>query len=92
MTECAESAIIMLDGETSKYFDILQGIAQGCCTLSPTLFKVFIDYVIRMTANVDKSAIRVCNEDKKSLVEFKYKWGEGELLIVDQNTYLGVEI
>ena len=41
MTECAKSAM-MLDGEISKYFDILQGVAQGC-TLSPTLFRVFIN-------------------------------------------------
>ena len=44
MTECAKSAM-MLDGEISKYFDILQGVAQGC-TLSPTLFKVFINDLI----------------------------------------------
>ena len=44
MTECAKSAM-MLDGEISKYFDILQGVAQGC-TLSPTLFKIFIDDLI----------------------------------------------
>ena len=43
--ESAKSAI-MLDGETLKYFDILQGVAQGCM-LSPTLLKVFIDDLIR---------------------------------------------
>ena len=41
MTECANSTM-MLDGEISKYFDILQGFVQGC-TLSPTLFKIFIN-------------------------------------------------
>ena len=40
MTECATRAV-MLDGETSIYADILQGVAQGC-TLSPNLFKVYI--------------------------------------------------
>ena len=29
MTECARSAV-MLNGEISKYVDILQGVAQGC--------------------------------------------------------------
>ena len=122
MTECAKSAM-MLDGEISKYFDILQGVAQGC-TLSPTLFKVFINDLIlaiesaqqgvkvgddmvsglmfaddfvgisgtaeglqeqiekaleytrkwRVTANVSKCAVLVCNEDKKKPVEFKWKW------------------
>ena len=45
----------------------------------------------RVTANVNKSTILVCNEDN-NLVEFKWKRGEEELLIVDQHTYLGVEI
>ena len=29
MTECASSAV-KLDGEVSKYADILEGVAQGC--------------------------------------------------------------
>ena len=44
MSEHAKSAII-LNGEISKYFDILQGVTQGC-TLSPTLFKAFINDLI----------------------------------------------
>ena len=32
-------------GEISKHVDILQGVAQGC-TLSPNLFKVYINDVI----------------------------------------------
>ena len=38
MTESAKSAM-MLDEEISKYFDIVQGVAQEC-TLSPTLFQI----------------------------------------------------
>ena len=45
----------------------------------------------RVTANVNKCAIFVCNEHKNP-VEFKLKWGEEELPIVDQYIYLGVEI
>ena len=45
-----------------------------------------------MTANVKKCAVIVCNEDKVSPVIFKCKWGEDELPIVDQYTYLAVEI
>ena len=46
----------------------------------------------RVTANVSKCAVLVCNEDKKKPVEFKWKWGREELPIVDHYTYLGVEI
>ena len=44
LTEHARN-VVMLDGEISDYVDIVQGIAQGC-TLSPDLFKVYIDDVI----------------------------------------------
>ena len=54
MTECAKSAI-KLDGETSKYFYIIQGVAQGC-TLSPTLFKVFINDMIREVEEQSKES------------------------------------
>ena len=46
----------------------------------------------RVTANVKKCAVVVCNEDKENPVTFKWKWGEVELPIVDQYTCLGVEI
>ena len=46
----------------------------------------------RVTANVKKCAVVVCNEDKGNPVKFKWKWGEDELPIADQHTYLGVEI
>ena len=42
--ECARSTL-MHDGETWNYVDILQGVAQGC-TLSPNLFKVYINDII----------------------------------------------
>ena len=45
-----------------------------------------------MTANVKKCAVVVCNEDKVNPVNVKWKCGEDELPIVDQYTYLGVEI
>jgi len=43
-TEYATSAV-MLDGEISKHADILHGIVQGC-TISPNLFKVYINDLI----------------------------------------------
>ena len=45
-----------------------------------------------MTANVNKCAVLVCNEDKKKTAKFKWEWGGEELPIVDEYTYLGVEI
>ena len=46
----------------------------------------------RVTANVKKCAVVVCNEDKVDPENFKWKWGEDEVPIVDQYTHLGVEI
>ena len=46
----------------------------------------------RATANVKKCVVVVCNEDKVNPVNFKWKWGEDELPIADEYTYLGVEI
>ena len=48
----------------------------------------------RVTANVNKCAVVavvVYNEDKVNPANFKRKWGEDELPIVDQYTYLGVD-
>ena len=39
-----------------------------------------------------KCAVVLCNEDKGNPVNFKWKWGEDELPVADQYTYLGVEI
>ena len=41
----------------------------------------------RVTPNVQKCALVVCNEDKVNPVTFKWKWGEDELPIVDRYTY-----
>ena len=40
----------------------------------------------RVTANVRKCAVVVCSEDKVNPVNFKWKWGEDDLPIVDQYT------
>ena len=48
-----------------------------------------------MTANVKNRGVVVvvvCNEDKVKPVTLKWRWREDELQIVDQYTYLGVEI
>ena len=48
-----------------------------------------------MTANVRRCAVVavvVCNEDKVNPVTLKWNWGEEDLPIADQYTYLGVEM
>ncbi|CAB1112777.1 unnamed protein product [Ectocarpus sp. CCAP 1310/34] len=37
-------------------------------------------------------AVMVCNENKEEPVEHRWKWGIEEIAVVDQYTYLGVEI
>ena len=50
MTECTKSAV-MLDGDLSEFFDIEQGVPQGC-TLSPTLFQIFINDMLKVVEAV----------------------------------------
>ena len=45
----------------------------------------------RMTTNVKQCIVVVCNEDNMNPVNFSWRW-EDQLPIVDQYTYLGVEI
>ena len=46
----------------------------------------------KVSANVKKCAVIVCNEDRVNPVTFKWKWGEDGLPIADLYTYLRVEI
>ena len=39
-----------------------------------------------------KCTVVVCSEDKVNPATSKWKWGEDELPVVDQYTYLGVEM
>ena len=39
-----------------------------------------------------KCALVVCNEDKVNPVNFSWQWGKEVLPILDQHTYLGVDI
>ena len=63
---------------------------EGCGNRSQKALKYTRKW--RMTANVKKCAVGVCNEHKVNPVNFKWKWGEDELPIVDQYMYLGVDI
>ena len=45
----------------------------------------------KVTANVNKCGVVVHNEDGES-GKFSWKWGEEEVPVVDQYTYLGVDI
>ncbi|CAB1107013.1 unnamed protein product [Ectocarpus sp. CCAP 1310/34] len=51
-SECTRSAV-MLDGELSQFFDIEQGVPQGC-TLSPILFQVFMNDLLEVVEAVRK--------------------------------------
>ena len=53
-----------------------------------------LDYIRKwkVTENVKKCAVVVCNEDKVNPVHFQMEVGKDELPIVDQYTYLGVEV
>ena len=66
MTERARSAV-MLDGEVSKYVDNIPRVAQGC-TLSPNLFKVYINDVI-VAVEAAKQGV-VMGEDTASRLMF----------------------
>ena len=46
----------------------------------------------RATTNVKKCAVVVCNEYEVSTKRFSWEWGEDELPIVDEYSYLGVDI
>ena len=66
ISECVRSAV-MLDGKTSKYVDILQGVEQGC-TLSPNLFKAYInDSIVAVEALMEGVTV---GEDTVSGVMF----------------------
>ncbi|CAB1105020.1 unnamed protein product [Ectocarpus sp. CCAP 1310/34] len=52
MTECTKRAV-MLAGELSEFFNIEQGVPQGC-TLSPTLFQVLINDLLKVVEAVGK--------------------------------------
>ena len=67
MTECARSAV-MLDGEISKYVDILQGVAQGC-TSSPNLFRVYInDMILIVAVEAAKQGVTVGEDTMSGLM------------------------
>ena len=51
MYESSKSAVL-LDGEQSEAFDLEQGVAQGC-SLSPILFSVFINGLLREVEEAD---------------------------------------
>jgi hypothetical protein len=41
-----QQATVRIDGETSRWFDIKQGIRQGCI-LSPYLFNLYTEHIMR---------------------------------------------
>ena len=63
--DCARSAV-MLDGKISKYVDILEGVAQAC-TLSPNIFKVYINDTI-VAVEAPKQGITIVEDTVSGLM------------------------
>lgn len=53
--ECYEETLcaIMVDGNMTEWFEVGVGVRQGCC-LSPSLFNVYLEFVMRELRNVDE--------------------------------------
>ena len=77
-----------------KFADDFVGISETPEGLLQKQIEKALEYTgkWRVTANVKKCAVVVSNEGKVNPINLGWKWGEGELPIVDQYTYLGVKI
>ncbi|CAB1100184.1 unnamed protein product [Ectocarpus sp. CCAP 1310/34] len=51
-----------------------------------------LDKQLNLQAVMEREFPSVCNENKEEPVEHRWKWGIEEIAVVDQYTYLGVEI
>lgn len=68
-----------MNGELSKEFEISSGVRQGC-VLSPLLFGVLIDYVLRTSVDVINGGLKLGNKTIKD-VDFA-----DDLAIIDDKT------
>ena len=68
------------DGELNDWFDVNTGLRQGCL-LSPALFNVYIDHVLRRTLDeVEKEERAIWGdglESRRSGVRFEYRMPDG---------------
>ena len=71
---------VRVDGELTDWFDVNTGLRQGCI-LSPVLFNVYIDHVLRRTLDhVEKEERMMCLEEwesKRSGVRLEYRLPDG---------------
>ena len=51
---------IFLEGKASEFFPITQGVSQGC-TLSPTLFLIYIDGLLREIDKYSELGVKFSN-------------------------------
>ena len=60
-------ACVRIEGENTEEFDVKTGLRQ-CCILSPTLFNITLDYIMRRTME-DREGIQV---GERSLKDTEY--------------------
>ncbi|CAB1111402.1 unnamed protein product [Ectocarpus sp. CCAP 1310/34] len=104
--ECTKSAGVpqgcTLSPTLSQVFindllEVVKAVREGVSD-TPEVLQLQIDAAKRFTekrrlsANVKKSAVMVCNDHREEPVEHRWKWEIDETAVVEQYTYLGVEI
>ena len=73
----ASEACVKVDGECSEWFEVKQGVRQGC-PMSPWLFNIFLDMVVREARASFQGGVRL---DTRQM----------QVLLFDDNTVLVAE-
>ena len=78
---------VRVDGELTDWFDVNTGLRQGCM-LSPALFNVYIDHVIRIKlielAREEKKVYGVEWEARRSGVHIEYRMPEKKSSVMSE--------
>jgi hypothetical protein len=69
-------AAVRVEGELTDWFDIVDGLRQGCL-LSPILFNVYIDHVLKIALKWYEGNVRIeCRMDEELEVTCAKVWKE----------------